>query len=98
MKAGFGLMVWHWLSGCNVDREEAAGGSCGGGFIFADQWWLVFRRRNLRMSSGSQSRSRSPQDRKIRNDRFSYRNAPYRRDSRQGFRFSDFQSFIISSS
>lgn len=36
MKVGFGLMVWYWLSGCNVDREEAAGGSCsGGGFIFA---------------------------------------------------------------
>ncbi|RVW36565.1 hypothetical protein CK203_072830 [Vitis vinifera] len=37
------------------------------------------------MSSGSQSRSRSPQDRKIRTDRLSYRNAPYRRDSRRGF-------------
>ena len=50
------------------------------------------------MSSGSQSRSRSPQDRKIRTDRLSYRNAPYRRDSRRGFRFSDFQPFIIISS
>lgn len=31
MKVGLGLMVWYWLSGCNVDREEAAGGSCSGG-------------------------------------------------------------------
>lgn len=27
-------------------------------------------------------------DRKIRSDRFSYRGAPYRRESRRGFRFS----------
>ena len=37
--------------------------------------------------SRSRSRSRSPLDRKIRSDRFSYRNAPYRRESRRGFRF-----------
>ncbi|KAK8568063.1 hypothetical protein V6N12_006630 [Hibiscus sabdariffa] len=35
--------------------------------------------------SRSRSRSRSPMDRKIRSDRFSYRNAPYRRESRRGF-------------
>nr|POE70628.1 dna-binding protein hexbp [Quercus suber] len=35
--------------------------------------------------SRSRSRSRSPMDRKIRSDRFSYRDAPYRRDSRRGF-------------
>ncbi|GKV21056.1 hypothetical protein SLEP1_g31082 [Rubroshorea leprosula] len=40
--------------------------------------------------SRSRTRSRSPLDRKIRSDRFSYRNAPYRRDSRRGFRFSGF--------
>ncbi|XWS62723.1 hypothetical protein CRYUN_Cryun06bG0035400 [Craigia yunnanensis] len=33
----------------------------------------------------SRSTSRSPMDRKIRSDRFSYRNAPYRRESRRGF-------------
>ncbi|PKI54747.1 hypothetical protein CRG98_024849 [Punica granatum] len=37
--------------------------------------------------SPSRSRSRSPVGRKIRSDRFSYRDAPYRRDSRRGFRF-----------
>lgn len=45
VKAGFGLMVWYWLCGCNLDREKAAGGSCssgGGGGIFADQWcWCL---------------------------------------------------------
>ncbi|KAF9684417.1 hypothetical protein SADUNF_Sadunf04G0116100 [Salix dunnii] len=34
----------------------------------------------------SQSRSRSPMDRRIRSDRFSYRGAPYRRESRRGYR------------
>ena len=34
-------------------------------------------------------------DRKIRSDRFSYRDAPYRRDSRRGFRFSDFLNIYI---
>ncbi|KZV26210.1 DNA-binding protein HEXBP-like [Dorcoceras hygrometricum] len=35
--------------------------------------------------SRSRSRSRSPMDRKIRTQRYSYRDAPYRRDSRRGF-------------
>jgi len=33
------------------------------------------------------SRSRSPVDRRIRSERFSHRDAPYRRDSRRDFRF-----------
>ncbi|XP_039019879.1 cellular nucleic acid-binding protein homolog [Hibiscus syriacus] len=36
--------------------------------------------------SKSRSRSRSPMGRKIRSDRFSYRNASYRRDSGRGCR------------
>ncbi|XWS40104.1 hypothetical protein CRYUN_Cryun18bG0111200 [Craigia yunnanensis] len=40
---------------------------------------------NMSSDSRSRSRSRSSMDRKIRSDRFSYRNAPYRRESRRGF-------------
>lgn len=39
--------------------------------------------------SPSRSRSRSPINRKMRTERFSYRDAPYRRDSRRGFRCFD---------
>lgn len=33
-------------------------------------------------------------DRKIRTQRYSYRDAPYRRESRRGFRFLDFEPFM----
>lgn len=75
-----------------MDREEAvAGGGVCCGVSFADQLCCGRDLRDffLKMSSDSRSRSRSrsPMDRKIRSDRFSYRDAPYRRDSRSGFRF-----------
>ncbi|KAA8546033.1 hypothetical protein F0562_020516 [Nyssa sinensis] len=63
--------------------KQGGGRGCGGGGVFADQWWLVFIGIILNMSS--YSRSRSPMDRKIRTERYSHRNAPYRRESRQGF-------------
>lgn len=47
--------------------------------------------------SRSRSRSRSPLDRKIRSDRFSYRDAPYRRGSRRGYRFSNFDHKLVFS-
>lgn len=66
-------------------------------------WWCFFLKsvdlghnKKFNMSSDSRSRSRSrsrsPTDRKIRSDRFSYRDAPYRRDGRRGggFRFTGF--------
>ncbi|GAY32893.1 hypothetical protein CUMW_283940, partial [Citrus unshiu] len=49
-------------------------------------WCLVVK--FLQIGGGrsrSRSRSRSPLDRKIRSDRFSYRDAPYRRGSRRGY-------------
>jgi hypothetical protein len=56
------------------------------------------KKENLKMSSDShsrsRSRSRSPGIRKIRSDRFSYRDAPYRRDSSRGFRLF-FKLFIF---
>jgi hypothetical protein len=69
-------------------------------------WWRWFcwsvvvevKKENLKMSSDShsrsRSRSRSPGIRKIRSDRFSYRDAPYRRDSSRGFRLF-FKLFIF---
>ncbi|KAI3807527.1 hypothetical protein L1987_23457 [Smallanthus sonchifolius] len=57
------------------------GSSCRGG-------WLVGCNFDLKMSS-DRSRSRSPMDRKMRTERSSYRDAPYRRDSRRGYSQSD---------
>lgn len=72
-------------------------------------WWWCFslksvelghnKKLNISMDSRSlsrsrsRSRSRSPTDRKMRTDRFSYRDAPYRRDGGRrggGFRFTSF--------
>lgn len=70
-------------------------------------WWYICRlvvvgvswRKIEKMStdsrSRSRSRSRSPLDRKIRTQRYSYRDAPYRRESRRGFRFSSFLTIYI---
>lgn len=55
--------------------------------IIGDKYWRVSLEMSSDSRSRSRSRSRSPLDRKIRSDRFSYRDAPYRRESRRGFRF-----------
>lgn len=63
-----------------------------------DRCWLTWVGGGLNMSSRStsrsrsqsRSRSRSPRDRRIRSQRLSYRDAPYRRESRRGFRLFGF--------
>lgn len=91
-----GCNCWY---GCNVGvvvmwtgrRLLPCGvGGSGGGVSQISGGVLIRINLNMSSDSRSRSRSRSPLDRKIRSDRFSYRDAPYRRDIRRGFRFSDY--------
>lgn len=64
-------------------------------FLYREVEELEFRRKVVRMSSGSRSKSKSrsksrsgsPVNRKIRSERQTFRSAPYGRDERRGFRF-----------
>ncbi|CAA2974148.1 zinc finger GIS2-like [Olea europaea subsp. europaea] len=66
----------------NSSEQEGGSSSCVVGDYFAGV--VVWIGIVLDMSL-ERSRSRSPMDRKIRTQRYSYRDAPYRRDLRQGF-------------
>lgn len=65
--------------------------------ISGDKYWRISLEMSSDSRSRSRSRSRSPLDRKIRSDRFSYRDAPYRRESRRGFRFLILISYLYIS-
>lgn len=97
-KVGIGFGLMDVVMGVVVmDREEAAAVVV----VFCRTVVVGLNSGYLKMSSdsrsrsNSRSRSRSPLDRKIRTERYSYRDAPYRRDARRGFRFSGFQSIHL---
>lgn len=103
-----GGCIMSWRVKYGLDWTHGCGNGCGcngqgGGstvvvvILLCSGGWFeecVFEMSSIsRSRSNSRSRSRSPMDRKIRTERYSYRDAPYRRDARRGFRFSVFISF-----
>lgn len=72
---------WSWVCGCG---GQGGGSSCGVDDILHKCCLLIGI--VMEMSLENRSRSRSPMDRKMRTQRYSNRDEPYRRNARRGYR------------
>lgn len=92
VKISLDSLTWSWVCGCG---GQGGGSSCGGILHISVGLLIgIVLEMSLDSRRRSRSRSRSPMDRKMRTQRYSYRDAPYSRDSRRGFRLYGLHSFI----